>query len=378
MTSYTSLGLQPAINASGRMTALGGSVLAPPVIDAMSRAATEHVVVADLVAAAGARIAELIGAQDVAITSSASAGIASTVAALIAGVDPLLIQRLPAPVGRPSEVVLQKGHAVDWGAPVTQMIALGGGVPVEVGSVNRTHPEHIESAIGPDTAALLFVQSHHTVHKGMLSFEAMLAIGRRRGVPVIVDAAAEEDLRRWTGSGADAVVFSGTKAIGAPASGLVAGGADLMRAVRAQTMGIARPMKVGKEQVLGLVAAVETFLAGGTAAPGAEQRARMTAVAEHFAAYEGVDTAVEQDDAGRDIHRAVLTIRPASGTTAAEVARRLAASSPPMFVRDNKAAAGQLAIDPRPLTAKEEKQLIERLDAILTEAAASTGTEHTA
>ncbi|MFD1717657.1 DgaE family pyridoxal phosphate-dependent ammonia lyase [Georgenia deserti] len=370
MTTYADIGLTAAINASGKMTALGGSVLAADVVAAMADAAGKHVVLSDLMASAGRHVARLLGAADAAVTSSASAAIAQTVAALIAGADTALLQRLPADVGRPREVILQKGHAVDWGAPATQMIALGGGLPVEVGSVNRTDPAHVAGAIGPETAALVYVQSHHTVHKGMLPFDEMLELGRTHGVPVIVDAAAEEDLRRWVASGADAVVFSGTKAIGGPTSGLVCGSAELMHAVRAQSAGIGRPMKVGKEEVLGLITALETFLAGSGGLDPDVQRTRMHEIVDHIARRPGIAAQIEQDDAGREIYRAVLTVGEESGTTATAVARELAASTPPMYVRDHKAAVGQLAIDPRPLSPEEQIQLMDRLDEILDAAGA--------
>jgi D-glucosaminate-6-phosphate ammonia-lyase len=370
---YAGLGLEAAINASGKMTALGGSVLALEVTDAMAAAGREHVVIGDLMVAAGKRIGELVGTEDACVSSGASSGIVIAVASLIAGTSRPLIQALPARVGKPFEVVIQKGHAVDFGAPITQLIALAGGRPVEVGSVNRVEASDIAGAIGPDTAAVMYVQSHHTVHKGMVSLAETIRVAREHGVPVILDAAAEDDLRRWTASGADIVVFSGGKAIGGPTSGIVCGSRGLMEAARAQYTGVARPMKVGKEQVMGLIAALTSHSTGeaasGTSA--AEQRERMQAVADRLGRHPGVTAGVEQDDAGREIFRAVITVTPESGTTAAEVAAALAKSRPPMYVRDNKAAAGQLAFDPRPLSRKEEAVLLDRLDQIFHEAAAA-------
>lgn len=371
MSIYSSLGLESAINSSGKMTALGGSVLAPEVTDAMAAAGREHVVIADLMVEAGRWIAGVVGTEDACVSSGASSGVAIAVASVIAGTSKPLIQGLPGRVGKPFEIVIQKGHSVDFGAPITQMIALGGGQAVEVGSVNRVDVTDIEGAIGPDTAAVMFVQSHHTVHKGMVSLAETIRVAHERGIPVILDAAAEDDLQRWARSGADIVVFSGGKAIGGPTSGIVCGSRELMTAARAQYAGIARPMKVGKEQVMGLIAALTSFTASeaDAVADGQAQRARMQAIATRLSLHHGIDAVVEQDDAGREIYRAVFTVRPESGTTAPLIAAALAASTPPMYVRDNKAAAGQLALDPRPLTTKEESILLDRLDEILTEAA---------
>jgi D-glucosaminate-6-phosphate ammonia-lyase len=370
MSIYNDLGLSPAINSSGKMTALGGSVLGREVTDAMAAAGREHVVIADLMVEAGRRIAGIVGTEDACVSSGASSGVAIAVASVIAGTDKPLIQGLPGRVGRPFEIVIQKGHSVDFGAPITQMIALGGGQAVEVGSVNRVETSDIAGAIGPDTAAVMFVQSHHTVHKGMVSLAETIRVAHERGVLVILDAAAEDDLRKWATSGADIVVFSGGKAIGGPTSGIVCGSRELMTAARAQYAGIARPMKVGKEQVMGLIAALTVFVGDGAdAAAGAAQRSRMQALASRLAAHPGIEAVVEQDDAGREIYRTVFTVRPESGTTAPAIAAALAASHPPMYVRDNKSAAGQLALDPRPLSQEEEALLMARLDEILLEAA---------
>ncbi|MFJ9410017.1 DgaE family pyridoxal phosphate-dependent ammonia lyase [Streptomyces sp. NPDC101393] len=363
-TLYDDLGLAPALNASGKMTALGGSRLDEPVIAAMADAARGHVVMDDLLIAAGRDLARATGTEDVCPTTGAAAGIALAVAALIAGTDPARIERLPDAAGAPDEVILQKGHAVHFGAPLCQMIALGGGRPVEVGSVNKARPEHLAAAVTDRTAALLYVQSHHAVQKGQVPLETMVALGRERGIPVIVDAAAEEDLRRWPATGADLVVYSGGKAIGGPTSGLICGRADLIAACRAQYGGIGRPMKVGKETVAGLVRAVRAY--GGAAADPEEQRSRMARLAERLDRLPGLSARVVRDEAGRLIHRAELTVDAATaGRDAAGLAAELAQGSPPVFLRDHQAATGRLAVDPRPLTPDEEERLVARLTGIL-------------
>ncbi|MFG2595350.1 DgaE family pyridoxal phosphate-dependent ammonia lyase [Streptomyces sp. NPDC048462] len=363
MGVYEELGLSPAINASGKMTALGGSVLDDTVVAAMAEAARSHVVMDDLMKVAGDVIAKATGAEDGCPTTGAASGIAIAVAALIAGADPDRIERLPDPGDRPDEVLLLKGHSVNFGAPVRQMVALGGGRVVEVGSVNKVSAAHVEGAVTGRTAALLYIQSHHTVHKGTVRLADMIAIGRRHGIPVIVDAAAEDDLRHWPATGADLVVFSGGKAIGGPTSGFVCGSRALVEACRAQYTGIARPMKVGKETVLGLLQALRRY---GVDEAGDGGRERMTALAARLDALPGLTAAVERDEAGRSIYRAVLTVDPAAaGRDAQDIARELAAGSPPVFLRDHQANTGRLSIDPRPITADEEAELARRLTALL-------------
>ncbi|MFI7387762.1 DgaE family pyridoxal phosphate-dependent ammonia lyase [Streptomyces sp. NPDC049813] len=357
---HQDLGVPPAVNASGKMTALGGSVLGEDVIAAMGEAARHHVVMDDLMRAVGREIARATGTEDGCPTTGAAAGVAIAVAAVVAGTDLSRIEALPDAGDAPCEVILPRGHSVHFGAPIRQMIALGGGRPVEVGSANKVTAAHLSGAIGPRTAALLYVQSHHAVQKGMVTLAETVETGRRHGIPVIVDAAAEEDLRRWPATGADLVVYSGGKAVGGPTSGIVCGGAEHMAACRAQYNGIARPMKVGKETLFGLVQALRAY---GTA-PADDHRVRMEKLAGRLAALPGLTTRVVTDEAGRAIHRTELTVDPAAaGRDAARLAAELAAHG--VHLRDHHAATGRLYVDPRPLRPGEEERLVAQLTALL-------------
>src|SRR5579884_1790062 len=136
---YARFGVRTVINASGKMTNLGGSVLSPSVAEAMRQASQQHVDLDELLARAGALVAEATGAEAAWLTTGAAAGIALSVAAVLAGTDPYRVGLLPDASFTPRrEVILPAGHIVDFGAPVTQMIRLGGGVPVVVGAVNAT------------------------------------------------------------------------------------------------------------------------------------------------------------------------------------------------------------------------------------------------
>ncbi|MFZ3554306.1 DgaE family pyridoxal phosphate-dependent ammonia lyase [Streptomyces sp. BH055] len=354
------LGTPPAINASGKMTALGGSVLSDGVVAAMGEAARHHVVMDDLMAAVGREIARATGTEDGCPTTGAASGIAIAVAAVIAGTDVSRIEALPDAGDAPCEVILPRGHSVHFGAPVRQMVALGGGRPVEVGSANKVRAEHLAGAIGPRTAALLYVQSHHAVQKGMVSLAETVEVARAHGLPVIVDAAAEGELRRWPATGADLVIYSGGKAVGGPTSGMICGSAARMAACRAQYGGIARPMKVGKETLFGLVQALREY--GST--KGGGHRTRMEKLAARLAVLPGLTTRVVSDEAGRDIHRTELTVDPeTAGRDAAGLAAELAATG--VYLRDHHAVTGRLAIDPRPMNPDEEDQLVDRLTALL-------------
>jgi D-glucosaminate-6-phosphate ammonia-lyase len=258
---YGRLGIQRVINAAGRMTMLGGSALAPDVADAMAEAGRTYGRLADLHQRAGELIAEHTGAEAAVVTTGAAAGIVLMAAACVAGSDPAAVELLPDVAHEKRDVLVQIGHMVSFGAPVAQMIRLGGGRAVSVGWANGVRPDHLSAAIGPNTAAFLYVQSHHTVHHGMLPLGHCLELCHAKGVPVIVDAAAEEDPRLYVAMGCDLVAYSGGKAFGGPTSGFVAGRKELVAACRAQERGVARPMKVGKEAIVGLLVALERYAA---------------------------------------------------------------------------------------------------------------------
>lgn len=363
-TIYDKFGVRPVINASGKMTNLGGSVLSPDAAEAMRLASQNHVELDELMRRAGAIVAEATGAEAAWLTTGAAAGIALSVAAVVAGSDPARIEQLPdASFTERREVILQAGHMVNFGAPVTQMIRLGGGIPKVVGAVNVTTSAQIAGAIGAKTTAILFVQSHHAEQKGGIALDEVIALARAREVPVIVDAAAEEDLRGYLARGADLVTYSGGKAIGGPTSGFVAGRRDLVEAVRAQGRGIGRPMKVSKEQAIGFLAALEEYLSAD-AATIARRNDRSRRLREMLQGLPGLDVDLTRDEAGRDILRVALRPRPESGLTARDLLDRLAAGSPSIRCRGHQASLGVIFVDPRELSVGAEEIIAGRLKEI--------------
>lgn len=376
---YRDLGVAPVVSAQANSTPLGGSTLSDGVIMAMGNAARFHVDLDRLWRAAGHFLAEVTGSEDACPVTGAAAGMAISVAACVAGTDILRVQRLPDPGDQPNEIVLQKGHSISYGgAPITQMIALGGGRTVEVGAVNETLRTHVAGAVTGRTAALVYVTSHtHAVHRKGVSLDELVAIGRDHGVPVIVDAAGEGDLQRWVASGADLVIYSGPKMLGAPTSGFVCGSSALVEACRAQNAGIARPMKVGKENLLGLLQAVREYTAVPEEERAAAQYARMTKLAARLDEFPGISARVTQDEAGRMLYRVLLTIDAATARrSAASLAEEMKAGIPSIYLRDFKLHLGQLEVDPRALSRDGEEAVVRRLAELqLDHSDARTGTE---
>lgn len=364
MSIYTEFGLKRVINASGKMTALGASAVHPSVAEALNEASQNYVVMDDLMKAAGKVIAEETGAESGCPVSGAAAGIAISVAACIAGSNLRLIERIPFTQGLKNEVVVQKGHSVHFGAAITQMIAIGGGVPVEVGQANRTEKAHISEAVNERTACLLYVKSHHAIQKGMQSIESMLEVAREKGIPLIIDAAAEEDLHIYIEKGADLVIYSGGKAVEGPTSGFICGRSELIKACHAQYKGVGRPMKIGKEAIMGLLAALRRYKDRDDLAE--DQIKRMNHLLSRLEGIPGIQGRIVQDEAGRAIYRAELQVdAAAAGIDAQGLIRELEAGNPAIYTRNHYANVGKIAIDPRPMRPGEEDLVADRIRQII-------------
>ena len=347
MNPYGRLDLAPVINAAGKLTALGGSAQSVRVAQAQATAAKAHVDLAALRLAAGQRIAAAAGAEAACVTSGAAAGIAISVAAVLTGNDLDRVRRLPEVEG-PDEVLLQVGHDVDFGARVTQMIRLAGGRPVVFGSGEAVTQADLTGALSERTAAILFVQSHHCVQHDRLPLEGMVG----RGVPVLVDAAAEADLRGYVARGADLVTYSGGKAIGGPTCGFIAGRASMIEACELQDRGIARTMKVGKEQIAGLLTALDEF-AGPEA--GSDVLGALYAGLAAFA-----DVRIVPDRAGREIRRVALDL-PAAQLR--DLVAFLRAGRPSIRTRNHQLGEGYVLFDPREMSLDQVPTVVARVRA---------------
>ncbi len=363
---YQQLGLKRVINACGKMTILGVSSVDPEVMQAATEAARAFVEIDKLTDRAGELISTHTGAEDSYLTSCASAGIAIAVAAAITRGEPDKVAQMPDSSGLANEIIILRGHNVDYGAPITSAIRLGGGRIVEVGSSNLAARWQLESAVSERTAALLFVKSHHCVQKGMLGIDDFLQVARQHNLPLIIDAAAEEDLRLWVATGADMVVYSGAKAFNAPTSGFVSGKRNWIAACKAQHNGIARAMKVGKENMVGLVYALNRYQ---SAAP-APDATTLRPFAEAISALRGLKADIEQDEAGRAIWRIRVRVdKEALGLNANEVEARLRGGEIAIYARRYALHQGVFSLDPRTIAEGEMTLIIARLKEITEHAA---------
>ncbi|MDF7667786.1 DgaE family pyridoxal phosphate-dependent ammonia lyase [Orbaceae bacterium ESL0727] len=366
---YKKYDLKKVINASGRMTILGVSTPRPEVADTVVDGLNAYFEMKDLVTKTGHYIAKLLDAENAVVVSCASAGIVQSVAALIIKDDRDLLFNLHSsdkPV--PREIIVPKGHNVNFGAPIGTMIALGGGVVVEAGFANECKSEQIEALINPNTAAILYVKSHHCVQKSMLSVPQAVTVAHKHGIPLIVDAAAEEDLQAYYNMGADLVIYSGAKAIEGPTSGLVVGKDQLIEWVKQQSNGIGRPMKVGKESILGLTRAIELYMTDRHNESGADMVAKMTPFIQQLNRLNGVSAQVVWDGAGRDIARAEISfVEQVIGKTAVEIIALMKQGDTAVYFREYKANEGKVEVDVRAVSREQLSVIYQKISAIIAE-----------
>jgi L-seryl-tRNA(Ser) seleniumtransferase len=360
------LGLRPIINVSGTMTSLGASIAAPEAIEAVIRILPEFVEINDLQRKASAVLARLTGAEAGYVTASASAGITLAVAGCMTGADLARIEQLPDPGGMKDEVLVMTGHLVGYGAPLEQAIRLAGAKVVPVGQVTGVRAYQLEGKISERTAAALYVVSHHAVQYGQIPLPEFCRVCNAGGVPVIVDAASEYDLKGFLAAGAALAIYSAHKFLGGPTGGLVAGRKDLVRAAFLQNAGIGRGMKVGKESILGAMAALETWETRDHAAVRARERGYLDLWLDRLRGLPGLTARVVPDPTDNPLDRLEVAIEPQeAGTTASMLAAALAGGDPPVIVRDHEAANGHFFLDPCNLHAGEAEVVADQITAEL-------------
>jgi D-glucosaminate-6-phosphate ammonia-lyase len=355
------------VNACGKVTKLAGAIVLPEVREVVNEAMGQFFDLDELQIRAGEVIARATGAEWGCVTACTAAGITLGVAAAMTGKSPGRIGQLPDTEGMKNEVVLQKGHAVNFGAPVTQTVRLSGARVIEVGTVDGTPESDLTHAIGDATAAVLFVVSHHTVQFGCVPLARVVALAHDRGVPVIVDAAAQSFLiKEIVATRADLVICSGHKYLSGTTAGVVCGKRNLVDAVGMQNKGIGRPMKVGKEGIFGVMAALEYRMKLDVAQWQAEQERKVGMVVELLRGIKGILLSVDNDPNGNPFGRARVSVDAGVvGLTATVISAAVADGDPALHLRDHHVDEGFFTVDTMEQTDAEIAWTCQRLRDVL-------------
>jgi len=338
------------INAKGPATVLGGARASAPVIDAVTAAMRDSVHIPELQGHVGAEVAKLLGAESAFVTGCAAAGMSIAVAAAVGGDDLAQVTSLPKPSHPRTEVVIQKGHMIIvGGCNADQVIRLGGGTPVEVGTAADCTDFQLAAAIGPNTAAGLFVDGERARGSGMLNLRDFARLCHDHGVPVIVDAAGSTAVAEFLRDGADLVIVSAHKWLRGPTAGIVAGRADLVHAAYLHSeFGVGRPMKAGKEGIAGVLAAVRAAEAGDDSARAQTERAVAANIVDQLAGLAGLTVReVPTEHESTAVTTVRIDVDPALANIQAwQLADATEAMDPSVALYDYEAAQGYLLIDP--------------------------------
>ncbi len=371
---YERLGVKRIINAASWITVYGGSIMPPPVVAAMEDASRWFVDMHELNRKAGEVIARLTGAEAGLVTAGSSAGMLLEAAACIAGARPADVWRLPDTSGLKSEIVIQRSHRVGY----DHSFRAAGATLVDIGSAYDTQDWELEDAIGDNTAAVAFIFGHRRADA--LTLPKVVEIAHARGVPVIVDAAAmlppPENLTKFIAQGADMVSFSGGKGVLGPQStGILAGRADLIEAAYANSApnsdAIGRAAKVCKEEIAGLITALEMFVDTDFDAVAANWRAKAAHVTERLGDIPGIEARLfeaqpEMEDVWSNYARAEIRFTSQWRGPSVESAVRMLEDGDPGIRLNDMARKDTLTFFPANVRDGEEEIVANRLREILT------------
>jgi L-seryl-tRNA(Ser) seleniumtransferase len=326
---YKELGIRPLINAAGTYTFLSASLMPRPVLEAIQSASRRYVNLNELHAAVGKKIAGLIGCEAALVTAGAASALTMATAACVAGKDSAKIKRLPDTAGMKNEVLIPKGHRNGYDHAVRNV----GVRLIEVDTL-----EDAERAVTDQTAMLLYFNLHGP--QGRIKVDEFAALGKKKGIPTLIDAAADippvENYSRFLKMGYDLAAFSGGKVLRGPqCSGMLLGRKELIEAAAAnnspQTDAIGRTNKVGKEEIVGLWAALDHFLRQDPAAMWKEWEHRCSVIAAQASTVAGV----KAEQFVPEINNAVphLKVTWSGGIPPAEAVKRLRDGEPRIEIR---------------------------------------------
>lgn len=395
---YEKLGVRPIINAYAPMTRLGGGVMPVQVAEAMREATQVCVDIAELQMAASKIIAGITGAEAGCVTAGAAAALLVGTAACVAGMDTARMSRLPDVRGMKNEVIAMRSHRNSY----DHAIRATGVTIMDVGFADRytdvgvrdTELWEIQSAISDRTAAIYYLAKPQSMPR----LQDVARIAHQAGIPVLVDAAAElpplENLKRFVAEGADLVAYSGGKSIGGPqGSGILCGRRDLVSAALLQQLdfdydfddweppaglvdkhtiagvprhGIGRSCKVGKEQIVGLLTALQLFVEEGNAGRHDRLLSICKRLTDEFAETAGVWTRIIDDPLQSGMPVVELRVEESlAPLTAVELVRRLRHGSPGIEVSPWRPQEGLLILNPSCLAEGDPPVIGRRIREIL-------------
>jgi len=364
---YVELGVTPVINAEGTMTVLGGSLIRPEVEAVMAQAARHFINIPELEVAAGKRIAQMLKLPQgygALVTSGAAAAIQSGLAGILTGDNESLINQLPDLTGMKSEVIIQKSHR----NPFDHQLRATGVKLIEIET-----REQLRRAVNDRTAMLHFTNFANAA--GQIKVDEWPKLAKQYNVPCMIDAAADtppvSHLWDYANMGYDLITFSGGKAMRGPqCAGLLIGHEDLVHyallnnSPYEDTLG--RGQKVGKEEIVGMIKALEIYLAEDHDALAKEWQSRLETVSRQITNIPGVTTAFFTPDVANHVPHMSITWDSRVSISPQEVSRMLRSGQPSIVIGGGEGRPG-LGMNSFMLQPGEDQIIADRLSKVLRE-----------
>lgn len=364
---YIELGVTPVINAEGTMTMLGGSLIRPEVEAVMGLATQHFVSIPDLEVAAGKRIAEMLKLPQgytALVTSGAAGAIQSGLAGILTGDNESLIKQLPDLTGMKSEVIIQKTHR----NPFDHQLRGTGVKLIEIESRDQLH-----RAVSDRTAMLHFTNFANAA--GQIKVDEWIKLGKQYNLPCMIDAAADtppvSHLWDYANMGYDLITFSGGKAIRGPqCAGLLLGREDLVHYALLNNSPyedtIGRGQKVGKEEIVGMIKALEIYLAEDHDALTKEWQDRLENISRQITKVPGVSTSFFTPDIANHVPHMQITWDTRVPLTPKQVSQMLRSGQPSIVMGGGEGKPG-LAMNSFMLNPGEDQIIAEQLTKVLRE-----------
>ena len=396
MSIYEQFGVRTIINLAGTSTRVGGALMPREVTEAMAEAASDSVSMTELQAAASRQIAAVTGAEAGYVTAGASAGLTLGAAAILAGLDPALMERLPDTTGMKDEFIISREHRNGYDHAIrvagARLVEVGMNEQVAGAGVRRTEAWEVEAAITEATAAVYYTATEDS----QPPLEQVVELAHRHGLPVLVDAAGQlppvSNLRKFIDVGADLVAFSGGKAMRGPQStGILCGSREHIASAALQHLdmdeyfdiwdppedfipkesiagiprhGLGRGFKVAKEGVVGLLTALTLFAEGKYGPDFEAQRGYLEYIADGLSGLPVEPRiALPQGDNFPLLH--LVLDAAALGRSGFDVSRELKEGNPGIFVSEKLLSQETLLIHPLNLSQPRTEATTERLRQVL-------------
>lgn len=369
---YKELGVKRVINIVGGLTLLGGSILSGKMKAAMEEANECFVDMEELLDKSGKAVGELLGAEAALVTSGCFAALVLGAAAIMTGKDKEKVARLPDTTGMKNEFLIQKGMRYHY----DRCVSVPGGKLVEVGEEHRTTAEQLEAAIGPATAGILYL-AHAEGTDGILSLPEVVGIAGRKGVAVLLDAAAEvyplERMHERASSGADLVCFGGKYFGSTHSTGVLCGRKEMVEAATLNNFiayeakdnrSLGRGYKVDRQEVIVTVVALQEWFTMNHEERFSVQERRIETIAEGLAGIPHANAQRMWERRGPWKQLRIDLDEAALGKTAASIGEALREGDPSIWVHVD---GNQMYVGVHTLREGEDKVIAERLRQLLTQ-----------